>query len=250
MTILFLIVAVLFFLGAYIYTRWRSASITKDESGKIADYATILQNLAVFISILVAGGWAGYTFDALKQKESAELVYNQLKEKINNTESSDIKIDVEIVNYQSELAKNDERTKGLIINVTIANKGIKRIDFDLADLPLSVYKVKAYEDKLGYESKMTPKLIKTPYKLYDKDSTLVHLKQWSSMIDSKRTLSYFVTVAPESMYYIVFSTPVSFKKDNSIATEIPDDLLETKCSEDETCNWFASKYVYIDDSNK
>ena len=244
-TMLIGLIPLIIFCITYIYIRWRSKCITNDDSSKLSDYSTVLQNITIICSICIAGIWVLYSFNALKQRENAEIAYEQLKEKINNTESTEISITHEIVPYQSSIS--EDKTMGLIVNITIANKGISRMDFDFANSPVVIYKVESVQDKVGYSSELKPKLIKKPQELGTTESP-INIDTWASKINSKRTLSFFVTVEPDSLYYIVFSVPATIEQRNDNESEQSDELVE-KCNKDGKCNWFASKYVFIEKEN-
>jgi hypothetical protein len=205
------------------------------ESEKHSHYASALQNIVIVISIICTGAWTIQTFGVLQQKEKASADLKELHKRINNTESTNISIKTQVVNYDSV---NDNKT-GLIVEVTIKNQGKSKISFDLKDSPLKIYKVVAEGSKIGSTEVLTPKVYSELAQVTTSEASKpkgenIPLDRWISLSSSERTLSYFVTLEKSSMYYIVFSTK---------ALEM--DTLKKEC-EEQSCNWFVSKYVYID----
>jgi hypothetical protein len=232
--LLFILILVIVLLTFGIVKLYKNSNIV---SPRLSELAAAFQNITVVISILAAGLWAIYTFDALNQRQEAELKYRELQKKIEDTESSTIKLGATIVNYKSSV--NNGQT-GLIIEVTITNKGTTRIEYDLSKSPLKIYKVEAQGDKMGYSTLLEPTLFSVVAPLGQKEIKSTPLQKWVSLTESSRTLSYFVTVDTESLYYIVFSSP------NMKTDEKEVESSTTKCSPEDDCMWFVSKYMYVE----
>jgi hypothetical protein len=214
-------------------------------SPRLSELASAFQNFAVILSIIGTAAWAIYTFEALNQKDQAELKYEELQKKIRDTESTTIEISTSVVNYSPV---NEDEHKGLIIEVNIINKGSKRIEYDLTDKPLKVYKVEALGDKLGYTKLMQPTLYSKVAPLGQKDVLSTPLNKWISLTESSRKLSYFVTVEPNSLYYIVFSSSDS-ENEHKPKEEINGNDTEVICDDIDKCKWFVSKYIFTDVDN-
>lgn len=219
-------------IGVYLYVskKW------SHDSEKYSHYASAFQNIIIVLSIVCTGAWTIQTFDVLQQKERAAADLEELQERITNTESTNILINTQIVDYNSEGNDNDE--KGLIIDVTIKNQGKSKVSFDLSDSPLKVYTVAASGSKVGSKGVLTPKLYSSLAEVSTSDNVKANgkntpINRWISLASSERTLSYFVTLKPNEMYYIVFS---------STAKNV--DTVKDECNEDK-CNWFVSKYIYV-----
>jgi hypothetical protein len=209
------------------------------ESPRLSEITASLQNVFIVFSIIATGTWVIYTFDALNQREEADLKFKELQSKIKDTESSTIKIDSQTVDYKTDY---DPNQKGLIIEIEIVNKGNKRIIYDLTQKPLTVYKVLASNDQLGYTKKMEPTLYSEVAEMNQDIIKSKPLSNWISLTQSSRKLSYFVTVDANSLYYIVFSSK-DFVNPNSVSSS------DLNCANLDDCSWFVSKYVFIGDDN-
>lgn len=221
--------------------------IKRIDSGRLSEVTSSVQNVAIAASAVVAGLWALYTFEALKARdnaviktEEAQLQLQELKRQIAETSSSTIRLDTKPVRYKSPFNNDD---MGLIINVTITNKGSSKITYDLSSSPLVIYKVDASDDKLGYSKKLEPTLFSKVAEIGQNEYQSTPLTKWISLANSERTLSYFVTIDSNSLYYIVFSSPNANKEDK---TELNDTI---ECDTIDKCNWFVSKYIFIEPSN-
>lgn len=215
---------------------WYVSKTWGQDSEKHSHYASAFQNIIIVLSIICTGAWTIQTFDVLQQKERAAADLEELQERINNTESTNISISTQIVDYNSE--GNDKDEKGLIIDITIKNQGKSKISFDLSDYPLKIYTVAASGSKVGSKGVLTPKLYSSlaevsTYNNVKTNGKNIPISRWISLASSERTLSYFVTLKSNEMYYIVFS---------SKAKNI--DTVKDECNADK-CNWFVSKYIYV-----
>jgi hypothetical protein len=214
--------------------------VKRIDSGRLSELSTSVQNFAIALSAIIAGLWALYTFEALEARdnaliktEEAQLQLQELKRQIAETSSSTIKLNTKVVDYDSPFNNND---KGLIVDVTITNKGTSKITYDLSAVPLVVYKVDASDDKVGYSKKLEPTLFSKVAELGQSDTQSTPLTKWISLANSERTLSYFVTIDSNSLYYIVFSSPSADENENE----------QIECTTIDKCNWFVSKYIFIE----
>ncbi|MFC3200871.1 hypothetical protein ACFOEW_03430 [Alteromonas oceani] len=230
-----IVVIILLFAGHY----FRSFDVNR-----ISSLSSTLQNIVLALSVVVAGVWTLYTFDALESKEQAiiskekaEAELKEFRRQISETSSSTIEIKTKTIPYNSPY---DKTQKGLIIEVTITNKGNSKIEYDLKNSPLTIYKIDASQDKLGYTKLLKPSLYKNVAPLKQNEIKSKPLHKWVSLANSSRTLSYFVTVENASMYYIVFSSPEPLDESSENNQE--------KCLTIDKCSWFVSKYVYIEDT--
>lgn len=226
-----------------IYKLYNSKKI---ESVRLSEILAAFQNFVVAASIVATGLWVIYTFDALNQKNDAELKYQELQKKIEDIQSSNIKLETKIINYQSHEKDPDTnlplRETGLIIEVTITNKGNTKIEYDLSNKPLKVYKVSAKGDQMGYQYLLEPTLFSSVAAIDQDDKKSIPLSKWVSLTDSSRTLSYFVTIDADSLYYLVFSSP-NMNDENKKSDTLKS---STKCNPKDDCKWFVSKYVYTE----
>jgi hypothetical protein len=236
--IIVLVVAVLLML-LLVISSYKDNSVL---SPRLSEIASAFQNFTVIFSIIGTGAWAIYTFDALNQREEAELRYKDLQNKIRDTESTTINISTNVINY-SPITKDHQ--KGLIIEVNIVNKGSKKIEYDLTNNPLKVYKIEAQGDELGYTELLQPTLYSEVAPLGQNNVLSTPLNKWISLTESSRSLSYFVTVEPDSLYYIVFSSPDTMKKEELTVID-SDNEVDKTCTVIDECKWFVSKYVFTE----
>ncbi|WP_299795154.1 hypothetical protein [uncultured Shewanella sp.] len=211
------------------------------QGEKYSAFASAFQHLFVVISIIFTAAWTLQTFDVLNQKEKAEADLKELQERINNTESTNIIIDTQVVDY----VVNKERERGVIIDVTIKNQGKSKVSFDLSNSPLKIYQVEASGVKIGSKEVLKPKLYRDLAELgrggAKPKGKNVPIDRWISLASSERTLSYFVTLKESEMYYIVFSSKA-----------IGMQSIDAEChgeSESE-CDWFVSKYFFVGGKNR
>lgn len=219
------------------------------DSERLEAVSSSVQNFVVAASAIIAGLWAIYTFNALESreqalldkenaifaKEKAQTELNELRRQINETSSSTISLSTKFIPYKTPDPKS-KTDMGLIVEVTITNKGNSKITYDLSESPLKIYKVEGSGDKLGYTELMNPVLYSKVAKLNQKDKKSIPLNKWVSLANSSRTLSYFVTVEDSSLYYVVFSSPGADEGD----------MTDEECGTIDKCNWFVSKYIYTD----
>lgn len=203
---------------------------TVEATTKLSEVSTSLQNIAIVASILGSALWVIHTFDILQQKDKAQAELKEIQERIQNTESSNISLSTTVVNYLGYDKKPN--TKGLIVDVKIKNQGKTKLTLDLSNSPLKIYQVEASGSQMGYTKLLEPVNYSKLAKLGSSDQS-TKLDRLISLTSSEKTLSYFVTVESDKMYYIVFS---------SKALNI--DNLKEECS-DTVCNWFVSKYLFI-----
>lgn len=223
--------------------------IRQIDSDRLEAVSSSVQNFVVAASAIIAGLWAIYTFNALESreqaildkdnaivaKEKAQTELNELHRQINETSSSTINLSTKFIPYKTPDPKS-KTDMGLIVEVTIINKGNSKITYDLRESPLKIYKVEGSGDKLGYTELMSPVLYSKVAKLNQKDEKSIPLNKWVSLANSSRTLSYFATVESSSLYYVVFSSPGA---DDA-------NLTDEECGTIDKCNWFVSKFIYTD----
>jgi hypothetical protein len=249
---IFWVIAAIALLAIIIFGVYKLYIIKKAEGPRLLELTTAFQNVFIVFSICFSGIWVVYTFDALNQKEDAELNYQEIKRKIRDVESSSISLEATVIPYVSP--NNSDQT-GLLIEVEIVNKGNVSLTFDLSMNPLKVYQIEAAEDEVGYTKLLEPLLYSKLAKIGKKSEKSVKFDTWVSLTQSTRTLSYFVTVDTNKLYYIAFVSP-----DLSIDSVVSDSdnpinpicaKTSRKAVEDgaklnsESCKWFASKYVFV-----
>ncbi|ALU43574.1 hypothetical protein [Pseudoalteromonas rubra] len=225
-------------LGFGFLSLWKTSRLGETQSA-----SETIQNLATTIAIAFGGIWAYYSFDIQEQAERANTALlseqaklQELKKDIENTEASTISMDFKVVNYASPHKDYMDETKGLIIEINIENKGKSKLVYNLDRKPMVVYEVEAAGRFLKRIDARYPNVYDEISS--DEKTQSTYMKRVVSLKSSKKTLSYFATVKPKTLYYVVFSTeldPSDYEKDD----------FKDICS-DESCNWFVSRYIYID----
>ncbi|QJY35192.1 hypothetical protein HOO69_00615 [Vibrio europaeus] len=203
-----------------------------------ANWAESVHFVIIAFGIVVSGFWAYHTFDILSQKEVAEaslaktnsdlekakLELKELREKIDGTISSDITIDVE----QNELAG---KKTGLIINVTVKNNGTQDIDMTWEKTPLRVYKLAHKDDLVANKGVLTPYLYRSLKTSKDEDN--VSINNLYLFVGAQKTLSFFVEVDPQTLYYIAFESDVDSATQSNLEEQ------------GKTGVWLSSRYFFV-----
>lgn len=228
-----LVFVVILLLGiSYVYFYKKRDLATTQPS----DFSTIFHNIISAFAIIVGGLWVLISFNLLQQVETAnrnlDLKEQEITEKqlsIDNTEASIISIDHKIIDYQSP---NLEGTQGLIIEVKIKNSGKSRLIFNLDEYPLTVYNIEAKDHMIMKKKEIKPIVYSSIGSKGDGEKSRP-LSKFISLKSSERVLSYFVTVEKNELYYITFKSQLDSA-----------DSAQKICGQEE-CNWFVSKYIYI-----
>ncbi|MFB0713574.1 hypothetical protein ACEU59_20805 [Buttiauxella noackiae] len=202
-----------------------------DNHDKSNNVLSGLHYIVISLAIIIGGGWALYTFNALRMASNAETQLaktneelNQIREQIKGTDSSSITINTTSLKTQL----------GLIINITIKNNGKRPLSFDTSKGAVTVYKIETNGDKVEQSQMFLPNLYTS---IRDKklapDAKSKTLTKTHVLIGAEKTLSYVVGLSKPGIYYITFrSTPDSNFEG--------DELKNTKPVE-----WFASSYIEI-----
>ncbi|KFF68131.1 hypothetical protein IV99_02300 [Pectobacterium brasiliense] len=202
-----------------------------DNHDKSNNFLSGIHYIVISLAIIIGGGWALYTFKALKMAGNAEIQLSkaneelkQIKEQIKGTDSSSISINASPLKTQL----------GMVINITIKNNGKRPLSFDTARGAVTVYKVSAVGDKVEQSQSFTPSLYTT---LRDKEnapeSKSKSLSRTHVLIGAEKNLSYIVGLETPGIYYITFrSTPDTNFDDNNLKNVMP-------------VEWFASTYIEI-----
>ncbi|EHR5764369.1 TPA: hypothetical protein NKT21_005080 [Vibrio parahaemolyticus] len=202
-----------------------------------ANWTESIHFVIIAVGIVVSGYWAYHTFDILSQKEVAEanlaktnsdlekakLELKELRAKIDGTISSDISIDVE----QHTLSNNKI---GLIISVTVKNNGTQDIDMTWEKTPLKVYKLAYKEDLIANKEVQTPYLYRSLKTKNEEDN--VSINNLYLFVGAQKSLSFFVEVEPNNLYYITFESKVDASTKNNLDQH------------GKTGVWLSSKYVF------
>lgn len=210
-----------------------------DHHEKSHNIFASIHYLVIAIAIVIGGGWSLYTFDILNKAEKAEVEYNELLKSIENTESSTIKIESNIIDY------NDG--KGLIIEVTLTNNGKEKLYYSLGNTPLTLYQIQSKGTKFAAKSIITPKLYSALSKS-KKEGPNTYLTCVALLSKSVKTLSYFIPIEERGLYYATFiSKPYIDNKTGENGNQscmLNDITLNDKVDPDDV-RWFASKYIDI-----
>lgn len=177
-----------------------------------------LSGLVTILAIVVGGLWTAYTFDLLHQAEKAQQELIEIQERIKNTASSSIDLDIK---------QTTNPNLGLIIEVNLTNNGRSQLNYSLKDNPLKVYSVFVQGDKAGATSTYMPKPYKALAKMKSGGENILR-ESITVLTGSKKTISYALTVDKPGLYYITFEAD----HDNSVKV-------------DESVKWFASKYFEV-----
>ncbi|WP_233966227.1 hypothetical protein [Pectobacterium polaris] len=202
-----------------------------DNHDKSNNFLSGIHYIVISLAIIIGGGWALYTFKALKMAGNAEIQLSkaneelkQIKEQIKGTDSSSISINASPLKTQL----------GMVINITIKNNGKRPLSFDTTRGAVTVYKVSAVGDKVEQSQSFTPSLYTI---LRDKEnapeSKSKSLSRTHVLIGAEKNLSYIVGLETPGVYYITFrSTPDTNFDDNKLKNVMP-------------VEWFASTYIEI-----
>lgn len=169
--------------------------------------------------------WAGYTFDALHQRDKAQADLIEIQNKIKSTESTFFSIDVN--QYQSG--------KTYFINpvVKIKNSGTDAIFVKLNKQSMTVSKIDTMGDKVIAKQVLHPNY----YEVISSDKSITNtpIYDMSVPISAERTLSYLVSVTEPGMYYVTFSS-VAMSSDGKVVK---------KTLNGKNMIWFSSAYVMV-----
>ncbi|MCS0292958.1 hypothetical protein [Vibrio alginolyticus] len=204
-----------------------------------ANWAESFHFVIIALGIIASGFWAYHTFDILSQKDAAEaslaktnsdlekakLELKELRDKIDGTISSDITIDVE-----QHTLSNDKT--GLIINVTVKNNGTQDIDMTWKKTPLKVYKLAHKGDLIANRGAMTPYLYRS-LKTTNTESN-VSINNLFLFVGAKKSLSFFVEVEPNNLYYITFESEVDAATQTSLEEHGKSGI------------WLSSKFFFVE----
>lgn len=177
-----------------------------------------LSSLVTILAVVIGGIWTAYTFDLLHQAEKAQQELIEIQERIKNTASSSIDLDIK---------QTTNPKLGLIVEVNLTNNGRSQLQYSLKDNPLKVYSVIVKNDKIGAVRIYKPK----PYfslALMGSGKKNKTREKITVLTGSKKTISYVLTVDAPGLYYITFEAD----HDDSVKT-------------DESVKWFASTYFEI-----
>ncbi|MEI7152925.1 hypothetical protein [Pectobacterium carotovorum] len=202
-----------------------------DNHDKSNNFLSGIHYIVISLAIIIGGGWALYTFKALKMAGNAEIQLSkaneelkQIKEQIKGTDSSSISINASPLKTQL----------GMVINITIKNNGKRPLSFDTTRGAVTVYKVSAVGDKVEQSQSFTPSLYTILRdKENDPESKSKSLSRTHVLIGAEKNLSYIVGLETPGVYYITFrSTPDTNFDDNNLKNVMP-------------VEWFASTYIEI-----
>lgn len=205
------------------------------------NWAETLHFVVIACSILITGLWVFYTFHTLFEKDKAEVdlkntqlelekkksELKELQDKIAGTDSSNIEISTEIIDL-----KNGKH--GVIITVSIQNTGTNDVDMYWDKSPLTIYKTAFKEDKVKGLKAYKPYIYETLQ--HEKSDNISFNKNLYLLVGAKKSLSFFVELEDQGLYYITFESKVQ----NSLKKKLE--------KLDKSANWFSSQYIYVKDS--
>lgn len=182
-----------------------------------------LSGLVTILAIVIGGVWTAYTFNILHQAEKAQQELVEIQERIKNTASSSIDLDVR---------QTVNPSLGIIIEVNLTNNGRSQLQYSLENNPLKVYSVFVQGDQAGATKIYMPKPYKSLAKMKSGGENILR-ENITVLTGSKKTISYALTVDNPGLYYI------TFEADHANSVKI-----------DESVKWFASKYFEVTAINK
>ncbi|MFQ2400719.1 hypothetical protein [Aeromonas dhakensis] len=185
---------------------------------KSNNFFTGLSGLVTILAIIIGGGWTAYTFDLLHQAEKAQQELIEIQERIKNTASSSINLDVR---------QTENPELGVVVEVNLTNNGRSQLHYSLKDNPLKVYSVIVQGDKVGAGKIYMPKPYKSLAKMKSGEKNKTR-ESITVLTGAKKTISYVLTVDKPGLYYI------TFEADHDDSVKI-----------DENVKWFASKYFEV-----
>ncbi|WP_339535115.1 hypothetical protein [Pseudomonas hunanensis] len=200
-------------------------------------------NVVMATCALLTLAWGAYTFDALQQRSKAEAELLDLQKRLRDTESTLLNVAVGV----------DSTSKDFYLTpvVTIKNVGTEALYFRLCKDSLSVSKI-SYN--LSGKLKSVNTLYPQFYQVISGDPKLPHSPFYDVRvpISSERSLSYFVPVDSEGVYYVTFSAFSAPKNDSgsefgndqcSFSGRKPTGSAEKVNGRDSI--WFSSTYVVV-----
>lgn len=201
-------------------------------------------NTVMAISIIGAAWWTITTFDILQQKETALAQLTDLQNRIENTASSNIVISSKVIDYKGK--------KGVIIYVKIKNNGTDKLMINLDAESLTLYKIDGYGDDIGATDIYYPKFYTKLALLNNKDGKKnKFLGKQAVLINSTKTLTYFVALKNPGLYYATFTSFVDNVEKSNQKGSIIDRLLsinkDNKKIEEVRKKWFSSDYINVED---
>ena len=197
---------------------WQARNIWEKHSN--------FNNITIAICTILTLVWGAYTFDALHQKDKAEAEYQELQQKIRNTESTFFNITASFTKVNG----------GYFITpvVNIKNSGSEPIYIKLDKSSVSINAIEISGDRAktikSYYPKAYEEIASSPT---DKNTPIY---EWKIPISAERNLNYAVKVESAGMYFITFTakeTDANFKDINKEVNGKP-------------MIWFASKYIYVE----
>lgn len=210
----------------------------------IENWAETFQYIVIGLGIIASGIWAFHTFDTLLQKDRALADLQKAEAELQKTEADLNKTKVEFKELQERIKGVDssvielkveqfgtDKGTALLIDAVIQNTGTNDVNMSWSESPLKVYKVKYRGDELKGESSFRPLLYdQLQDQTTNKKSFIQNVKLF---VGAKKSLSFFVELNEQGLYYIVFEA--------NVEASVKDKL----DSNNGKPVWFASKYIYI-----
>lgn len=197
--------------------------------------------------------WTAITFGVLGSKDKAEAELAEARAKISEIEMKIKGNAASNIDIHYEVANETESGTGVIVEVIINNTGTKEIRFDLSGTPLLVYDVIAKEDKVASKDVLTPQFLE--HIGYGNNNQSKAFPDLVLLPGVKKTLSFFVMLEKEKVYYVVFQAPAEeglLAGEEKKVNQADDKLCADNRSESvkkknmKRLSWFASKYIHVE----
>ncbi|MGV2845647.1 hypothetical protein ACE1OG_17435 [Aeromonas hydrophila] len=207
------------------------------------NWAETLQYIAIVCSIVATGLWTYSTFGVLQQREKAEVdlkktieekkkvevELQELRERIEGTDSSNI-----VISERQVTLSNGN--VGLFITVSVKNTGTNDIHMSWGDTPLTIYKTYYNGDKVKGLFALRPQLYKSILGDQGENEQRI-FDDLYLFVGSQKDLSFFVEIKVPGVYLITFKAKVS--KKTRVRLE-QDDINGV---------WFSSQFINVENKS-
>lgn len=204
------------------------------------NWAETLQYIAIVCSIVATGLWTYSTFGVLQQREKAEVdlkktieeknkvevELQELRERIEGTDSSNI-----VISEKQVMLSNGH--VGLFITVSVKNTGTNDIHMSWGETPLTIYNTYYDGDKVKGVGVLRPKLYKSIMGEKGENEQRI-FDDLYLFVGSQKDLSFFVEIKTPGVYLITFKAKVS--KKTRVKLE----------HEDINGVWFSSQFINVE----
>lgn len=203
-------------------------------------------NVVMASCALVTIVWGAYTFDALQQRDKAAAELEELQKRLRDTESTLISVSVGVAPGSDGFY--------LTPTVTIKNVGTEALYFRLCKDSLSVSQLSyGAAGQLKAVSSWAPQFYLTISG--DKGNPNIPIYDMRVPTSSERSISYFVPVKAEGVYYVTFSafSAPQDADDKEYGNATCNFKGGTPGASDDKVNgkdsiWFSSAYVVVKNS--